>query len=89
MSAADSLSRYRFKGMDFTLEFRVSSIFPEPFEVISLSFGHFLIRWCAEPFNQPCRLVVQVNIIGHGFSFQFVSTPCILGSNPGICDPNL
>ena len=56
------------EGHEFlTLQFRVCSISPEPFERFSLNVGLLSLSWCAEPINQPCRLIVKVIFfhVGH------------------------
>ena len=58
--------------MEFTLEFRVRSISPEPFERFSLYFTQMFlsVRLCAEPMVWLFGLKVKVLIQGH-FTIQF------------------
>ena len=55
------------QGIEFTLEFRVRSISPEPFGRISLNFTQMflLLRRCAEHMTQLPRLKVKVTGQGH------------------------
>ena len=50
--------------MGFTLEFRVGSISPEPFERFSLNFTQMFlsVTWSAEPMTQLCKH--KVNVMG-------------------------
>ena len=51
-----------------TLEFRVRSIYPEPFEQFSLNFTQIFhsVRQCVESMTQLHRLKVKVTLQGHG-----------------------
>ena len=49
--------------------FLVRAISPEPFERLSRNVGQMfaLVRQCAEPITQACRLKVKVTVKGHKF----------------------
>ena len=66
---ADLSSRSQLKVTSLNLEFHVHSISPEPFERYLLNLGQMftLVRWCAEPITQQCRLKVKVTVEGHQF----------------------
>ena len=57
----------------FTLQFRVCSISPEPFERFSLNITQMflLVRRCAESMTQLCRLKVMVTLQGQGITIHF------------------
>ena len=60
----------QFKVMGFTFEFCVISTSPLPLEGYSITFGEMfiLLRQCAEPMIQLCRLNVKVTVKGHGIN---------------------
>ena len=74
-------SMSHFKVVGFTLQFRVCSISPEPFERSSLNFDQMFIsvRQCAEPMTQLHRLEVNVTLQGHSIlPINFVYAPYLL-----------
>ena len=56
-----------FKVMGFTIEFRVCSISPDPFERFSLNLAQMFlsVRRCAEPKTRTPRLLFKVTVQGH------------------------
>ena len=89
LSYADSRSRSHLKVMGFTLQLRVRSISPEPFERIPLTLTQIIlsVRRCAETMTQLCRLKCQ----GHtarpwDLPVNLVSTPYLLNPNVSLIE---
>ena len=80
LSYPDSRSRSQFKVMWFTIEFRVRSISPEPFQTFSLTSPKCSSHWddvhnswldCADSRSRSHFKVM-------GFALQFMSAPYLL-----------